>query len=338
MTDAKAETIRATDIAEEDGLLFAVQMDGKGSGELLHWNDITKWQSTHGPLWVHVDAGSAHVRNWLETESGLSAITIEALLDPEARPRVFQGKTGYITILRGINLNEGAHPEDMVALRLWCDGSRVISLRHEYLRTPRIALDELIGGGKGPESAPALFEHLIGLLIDYVGTAIDEYEGRLEHIETCVDDMDIQQLRGELSELRQDIVFVRRHMAPQKSALERLLDFPPVWMTDEQKLLIRESADQFERYLEDLDEFRERAIVVKDDMLNRQNERMNQNMYVLSIIAAVFLPLGFLTGLLGINVGGMPGVDSSDAFWITCASLIVITAGELWLFRKMGWL
>ena len=54
MTDIKAETIRAADIAEEDGLLFAVQMDGKGGGELLHWNDITKWQSTHGPLWVHV--------------------------------------------------------------------------------------------------------------------------------------------------------------------------------------------------------------------------------------------------------------------------------------------
>ncbi len=331
------ETLRAADVPEEDGLLFAVQMDGAGGGQLIHWKDITNWKATHGPLWVHVDAGSAHVRNWLETESGLSAITIEALLDPEARPRVFAGRTGYICILRGINLNEGAHPEDMVALRLWSDGSRVISLRHEYLRTPRIALDELMGEGKGPESAPALFEHLIGLLVDYIGTAIDEYEERLEAIENGVDDLDIDKLRSELSELRQDIVFVRRHMAPQKGALERLLLYPPDWLSDQQSLLIRESTDQFERYLEDLDEFRERALVVKDDILNRQNERMNKNMYVLSIVAAIFLPLGFLTGLLGINVGGMPGVNSSDAFWVTCAALVVITAGELALFRKMGW-
>ena len=332
------ETIRAVDVPEEDGLLFAVQMDGTGGGRLLHWDDIRTWRRTHGPLWVHVDAGSANVRRWLETESGLTPITIDALLDPEARPRVFHGKSGFIAILRGINLNEGADPEDMVAMRLWSDGDRVISLRHEYLRTPRIVLDELLGEeGKGPSSAPALFEHLIARLIDYIGIAIEEYEQRLEHLETRVEDENIEALRSGLTELRQDLVFVRRYMAPQRSALERMLDFPPIWMTDEQRLLVRESADQFERYLEDLEEFRERALVVKDDVTNLQTDRMNKNMYVLSIVAAVFLPLGFLTGLLGINVGGMPGVDSGDAFWITCGALVIIMIGEVWLFKKLGW-
>ncbi|MEO0500584.1 MAG: CorA family divalent cation transporter, partial [Pseudomonadota bacterium] len=82
----------------------------------------------------------------------------------------------------------------------------------------------------------------------------------------------------------------------------------------------------------------ERALVAKDDIQNRQNERMNRNMYVLSIVAAIFLPLGFLTGLFGINVGGMPGVDNVDAFWIVTGMMVIIIAVELWVFRKMGWI
>ena len=65
---------------------------------------------------------------------------------------------------------------------------------------------------------------------------------------------------------------------------------------------------------------------------------MNQTMYMLSIVAAIFLPLGFLTGLLGINVGGMPGVDNVHAFGITVILLIIIMVVQLLVFRKLKWL
>lgn len=331
-------SLKAADISEEDGLLFAIQMDGNGGGRVEGWDHIRKWKGTHGPLWVHVDAGSPHVRDWLVEESGLTTVTIDALLDPAARPRVFSGKNGYITILRGVNLNEGAEREDMVALRLWSDGDRVITLRHDYLRTPRILLDSLLVG-QGPKSAAALYEGLIDRLIDFFGVAIEEYEGRIDDLEVSVaDDPDIDDLRRELTLLRQELAQVRRYMAPQRHALQRLLDFPPAWLADQQLLLLRESVDQFEHYVEELDEYRERALVVKDDIQNLMDEKMNRNMYILSIVAAVFLPLGFLTGLLGINVGGMPGVESGDAFWLTCIVLGIILVGEVALFRRLGWL
>ena len=65
---------------------------------------------------------------------------------------------------------------------------------------------------------------------------------------------------------------------------------------------------------------------------------MNNNMYVISIIAAIFLPLSFFTGLLGINVGGMPGVDSAAAFWVTCALMVIILIAQIWIFRKLKWI
>lgn len=48
------------------------------------------------------------------------------------------------------------------------------------------------------------------------------------------------------------------------------------------------------------------------------------------------LPLGRLTGLLGINVGDIPSDDNPNAFWIVCAGLVAITGPLIWLFHKWG--
>jgi len=52
----------------------------------------------------------------------------------------------------------------------------------------------------------------------------------------------------------------------------------------------------------------------------------------------VFLPLGFLTGVFGVNVGGIPGQTHEYGFWIMCGALSVLALAQLWLFRVMRWL
>ena len=90
--------------------------------------------------------------------------------------------------------------------------------------------------------------------------------------------------------------------------------------------------------MEDLDSARERAAVTQEELAGRLAEQMNKTMYVLSIVAAIFLPLGLITGLLGINVGGIPGVDSGWAFTIVCLILIGIAVVQAIVFKKMKWL
>lgn len=80
------------------------------------------------------------------------------------------------------------------------------------------------------------------------------------------------------------------------------------------------------RYLEGINISKQSALVLQDDIRARALSRSERTSYLLTIVAAIFLPLGFLTGLLGINVGGMPGVDSEE--------LMV----QLCLFYKWRWL
>ena len=65
---------------------------------------------------------------------------------------------------------------------------------------------------------------------------------------------------------------------------------------------------------------------------------MNKKMYVLSIISAIFLPLTFLTGLLGINIGGIPGAQNDNAFYIFSIILVMVTSVQFYIFKKKKWL
>ena len=77
--------------------------------------------------------------------------------------------------------------------------------------------------------------------------------------------------------------------------------------------------------------------MTQEELNSRLAEQMNKRMYVLGVVAGVFLPLGLLTGLLGINVGGIPGTESPMAFALVCAFLGLIAVGQVWLFRRMKW-
>jgi len=87
-----------------------------------------------------------------------------------------------------------------------------------------------------------------------------------------------------------------------------------------------------------LDLVRERAIVMHEELLSRIAQEQNERMYVLSIVAAIFLPLSFVTGLLGMNVGGLPGVDSQLGFAGSVVVMVAVAVGLIAFFRGRKWL
>ena len=127
-------------------------------------------------------------------------------------------------------------------------------------------------------------------------------------------------------------------MSPQRDAMARLQSEKVSWLSEENKIQLREVYDHLTRYIEDLDATRERATVTQEELVSRLSEQMDQRMYVLSIVAAVFLPLGFLTGLLGINIAGIPGAEYKFAFFVFCLFLVIIVVLELVVFKRKKWM
>ena len=318
-------------------IFLAYGFDGKGGGTPLEGDAISQQIKDDALAWVHLDASHPDSKNWLEKEIAyLDPFIIEALLAEETRPRMTQIDDGVLLILRGVNLNENADPEDMVSIRLWVDKHRIISVRRRKLKAVW-DIEEKLKAGKGPKDSGQFISMLASRLFERmepVLTALDETTDDIE--EKVLESADIA-LREDIVHVRKQAIMFRRYMAPQRDAIGQLRMADIEWLNDTHKRHLQEAYNHVTRYVEDLDAIRERAQIVKDELANILADKLNKNMYVLSVIAAIFLPLGFLTGLLGINVGGMPGAENSDAFYIFCGILVGIVGIQVLLFKKMKW-
>ena len=90
--------------------------------------------------------------------------------------------------------------------------------------------------------------------------------------------------------------------------------------------------------MEDLDLVREKAVVLQEELMNLTAQQQNDRMYVLSIVAVIFLPISFVTGLFGMNVAGLPGLETPSAFFYVAMAMTVMVVGALAYFRFKKWL
>ena len=324
-------------MTEENAIIYAIKINGDGSGTKLEGDDISKLIKAEDLAWVHFDATHPGTRTWLENElQYLDPIIIDALLADETRPRIVEFPEGVLLILRGVNLNENSAPEDMVSIRLWIDEHRIISMRRRKLKAV-VDIREQLEQGKGPKNSADFLVALSGRLFERMEPVFTELDERTDDIEESILENPDMEERAEIINIRKQAIMFRRYIVPQRDVLMHLRTTDLTWLDTGHKRRIQESYDRVTRYIEDLDMIRERAQVVKDELQNMLADRLNKNMYVLSVIAAIFLPLGFLTGLLGINVGGIPGADNNMSFMIFCGILTAIVIFQIWLFKKMKW-
>jgi zinc transporter len=320
-------------MSEGEGLICAYALDGAGGGREVGWSDVEAWREGDGTLWVHGERGGEWVDRWLRERSGLPAVAAEALLAEETRPRCTTLQGGLLVILRGVNLNPGADLEDMIALRLWFEPKRIISMR--YRRVMAIQdLRESLAEGCGPANAGDFLTQTAERLIGRMGPVLSDIDDRVDEIEDLVLEAEAANLRLKLVEVRRIAIILRRYLAPQREVVSRLHLEPIPWLGDAQRVRLREVTDRITRYVEDLDAVRERAALMQEELVSRLSEQLNRRMYVLSIVTAIFLPLGLLTGLLGINVGGIPFSDNPLGFFLVVALLVLIAVLQIWLFRR----
>lgn len=324
-----------------DALIDAYRFDGEGKAVRLTWDELSNGgmspDAANGFPWIHLNRNAAETRHFLHSVSGLPRIACDALLAAESRPRTTSFAEGVIVDVRGVNLNEGESSEDMVSLRLWCDGRKVISVRRRRL----MAVDDVrdaIEQGRAPKSPADLVTMLADGLTTRMGRVIAELDDQVDDLEDKVVEAQSNELRNDLGAVRRKAIALRRFIGPNREAIQRLASDPVEWMDDADRLRLREVTDRITRYVEELDAARERAAVVQDELASRLAERLNRNTYVLSVIAAIFLPLGLVTGLLGINVGGMPGEKAASAFWYVAAGLVVLGVLEYWLLKRLKWI
>ncbi len=322
---------------QTDGWITAHYLDGMGAAEKTNGRVLPKDMVNDRCVWIQLNMNEFAAQLWLREESRLPAVAVEALLAEETRPRCMIIDDSVLLNLRGVNMNPGADPADMVSIRIWADAKTIISTQHRRLRAVN-DVEKHLHDGTGPKDTGELLADLSDSLSERMSHVVANINDQVDDLEESMLEENPVEMRAGLRALRREVISLRRYVAPQREAMAALSSESIDWIRPLERQQIRASADRLTLFVEDIDMARERAAIIQDELSSNLSERMNKNMYVLSIVAGIFLPLTLVTGLLGINVAGIPGSESPWSFAIVTVLMFVFGAAEVYLLRRLHWL
>lgn len=287
-------------------------------------------------VWVHLDGNSDDVDAILERIAHAPPQAVAALKAHETRPRGGQFGDGALVNLRGLGTDCADDGDPLVSIRIWAEHTLVVTLSYRSLGVfDQLAQSMLAGEFADPGdlisgTAMAITEALDPVIAE-LGDALDGIESRVLEEGRVADRMKVAGLRGAA-------ISYRRFVSPQRQALERLSAIPNGWLEPDDRLHLQEAADRCARMVEELEAVRERAALIHEGLTDLRAEHMNQQALVLAVVALVFLPLTFVTGLLGMNVKGIPFAERPWAFWGVVAFCIGVGATVAIWFKVTRWL
>lgn len=290
-------------------------------------------------LWAHINRTHPNCVKALQILQ-LHRSTIMSLTDENTRPRYDVLHNGYLTTLRGINMNINKEEEehDLIAVRAFFTHTRLVTVGLRSLKAVKDTFEDF----KKPETITPLLTSPIGIVSTIIqrlafnmSQLLSKYDDKIDEIEDESLKSFNQDFRQTLIEKRLAILHLRRYIAPQKDVVNNLLNMNEIQQNSDLFQQMKMSYDYYARFTEDLDVMRERLQVLLEEIRNNISETMNRNLYVLSVVTIIFIPATFITGLFGVNIGGMPGIDHPSAFWILAGATLILCVVEYFFLRKL---
>ena len=289
-----------------------------------------------GFIWIHVDRLEEADLPTLTGQEDIPDIAANALVATETRPRCDRIEDGALVNLRGLSGGPRDNGDRLVSIRLWVRKGRVNSVTRWPLAATRRVIGELEAGEiTDPGDLVAAFARAISTELDPEVAILGD---RLDDCESALEERQVYQMRSTIAEVRAAAIAYRRFVAPDRDALLTLAALDFAWLADDDRLHIREAADRFARMAEELEAVRERAALLHEQLTDMRTEMVDQRSLYISIVAFIFLPLTFITGLLGMNVEGIPYAHRPWAFWGVVAFCVLVGMIVLGWFAGRHWL
>ena len=313
---------------------FAYRIHG-GKAEKLEIRQALDAQGDGDFLWVHLNTNDDHAKQWLTEEVEAPDYILTSLTTTESRPRCEAVGEGAFLNLRGRSTEELDTSDFLASIRMWATAGRVVSLT----RMPLVAVETVVKQvEEGKITDPG---DLISDMATAITTDLDPRVADLgDELDDCEEQLDpdkVFELRRTVTRVRVSAIGYRRFLNPQRQALERLAELQVGWLQEDDRLHLKLAADRAARMAEELESIRERAALTHEALTDLRSEQVDTRSLTISIVAMVFLPLTFITGLLGINVQGIPYADRPWAFDAVCAICAVLSAGITLYFVRTHW-
>jgi zinc transporter len=277
----------------------------------------------------------ARTTSWIAACERIPAAARRLLVGTDQHTRLDSAADGIVGVINDLHHDFHAAPSELGVLRFYLDRQCLISARRHPLRSVD-HLRQTLNSGLAVERPIGLVTHLLQHLGETFGGLVGELDERVDAIEEAILGARFDEQGAELGQLRRLVARLRRQMVPQRHALTSLLHRLPAWVEEGEAAKLRHAIERLDALTHDLELIQERARLLNDELTSRVGEATSRNLYLLSIVTVIFMPLTFITGIFGMNLAGMPGAGDGNGFWWGLALMAVIAAVTFFLLKRLN--
>jgi zinc transporter len=319
---------------DDNGLVCGYSIGHDGTMTAIRAADIHRYFNQDDNLvWLHFDHGDAGARAWITACSRIPAPAKALLLGTDSHMRIEAIGSGLCGIIGDLHHEFANQADGLDVLRLYLDNHCLVSVRHR----PLAAIDKLrktIGEGLQDGRPIVLVTNFLLHVTDTLGDLILGLADSVDEVEEVILDGRPSRPGEELGRIRRLAARLRRHMVPQQHALLSLLSKLPTWVADNDAVRLRSAIEGLGALGHDLDLVQERARLLQEQASARLMEATNRNLYILSIVTVFFLPISLISGIFGMNLGGLPWGQTHLGFWYGMGLMALTVIVTLVLLRR----
>ena len=295
-------------------------------------------------VWLDIQGDLSPFESILCNVFKLQHITVQTMCEERERAKFVESDDYYYLVVHGLTFNETTEEAETPKLDLVFAKNFIITTHQESFPWLDLLLEE--ARKNDPE------EHLMSrgvafLLYTIVDTLTDSYFPMLDTIDDLIDELEDVTVTDTSNEVQVRIFRIKRSLAQMRRVLSPQVEVANALVARTGKLIPAEAEPYFAdvhdhliRAFEILDSYRDLMSGMLDVYLTTVSNRLNEVMKQLTILATIFLPITFVTGVFGMNFGHLPQVehDNGYLFWIVLLGMGIVTVMQIWYFRRRKWL
>ncbi len=324
--------------ADSSGLICAYVFAPSQPPRLLGSGQVAAWLGSSPPphefIWLHSNLSQAGSQLWLQQHLTLPDEFYETLRETATSTRIERVDATLLAVINDVLFDFNFEDSDIATLWLAALPQVVVTARLKPLRS----VDRLrmaVKDGNLFASPLALLVHLFEDQAEVLTQIVRQMASRCDDIEDRLLANRGTPPRAALGTMRRLLVRLQRLLAPEPSALFRLLNRPPVWVLEDDRQALRQATEEFASVIQDMQSLQERIKLLQEEIAAQVNEQNNRSLFVLTTVSVLALPINIIAGLLGMNVGGIPLAQSPHGFLVIVLIVASFTAiAGYWVFGR----
>lgn len=308
------------------GLICGYQLQSSGPAREVTADGIVQALAQPDAVtWLHFNLSDARARRWLLDAAFVPTALREVLQEHDENRRVESTDGGLLLVISDFTYEDDSDPSEVAPLWSYAGPRLLITARLHALKSA----DELrlrMRSGISAASGIELAAQLLDIRTARIKQLASDMTGQLDDIEDEILAGNIEQQREQLGRSRRLCARLRRQFAPERGDLGRVVHRASHPLPEAERGVLESSVEGLAFAIEEIAEIYERAKLLQEELASRLAEDTGRNLYVLSLLTAVLLPMTLITGVFGMNVAHLPGANS---FWLVM--LLILASGGVTL-------